>query len=225
MLNTPVLLQEKKLPKSLEFEVGVPIGEWTPLTSEVSCTSKRLPSGKVKWSYFAECSCSCGKTRRVNLENLKRGLTTHCGHVSSLNNHKHGKRRDRIYAIWNAMQYRINSPSCKAYKYYGGRGLDMDPRWLDFSVFYADMGDPPFEDATLERVDNNRGYWPDNVVWAGRVEQGRNKRNNIRYEYLGENLTLAEWAERLGINASTLSSRIYNYGWDVEKALSTPVAG
>lgn len=75
------------------------------------------------------------------------------------------------------MLQRVQNPNQWAYQFYGARGIDVDPRWLDFELFLADMGDKP-DGLTLERVDNDRGYWPDNCVWDTRLAQSRNRRNN-----------------------------------------------
>lgn len=76
---------------------------------------------------------------------------------------------------------------------------------------------------TLERKDNSKNYEPGNCVWRSRQYQNRNRRDNHRYMFNGEALTLAEWAERTGIKRLTLYMRINKYGWSVEKALTTPV--
>lgn len=81
------------------------------------------------------------------------------------------------------------------------------------------MGSPPFEKASIERVDNDRGYEPDNVVWADRTTQAKNKRTTVRFEFDGCSLTLREWSEKLGVKSATLASRIYLYGWSLDRAL------
>jgi|SRR6185436_19744472 len=79
------------------------------------------------------------------------------------------------YVCWNGMLSRVHNPKNPSYKNYGGRGIDVDPRWLTFETFLADMGEKP-AGLTLERVDNDKGYWPDNCVWATQAAQNKNRR-------------------------------------------------
>jgi len=95
----------------------------------------------------------------------------------------------------------------------------------NFEEFYRDMGDPPFPGAMLERQNNDLGYIKDNCVWATRAEQNRNRRNTVYYEFRGERLILADWAQRLNIKLCTLAGRIYTSKWPIEKAFTTPPKG
>lgn len=217
------------VPRSFRTEIGDIYGSWEVIDSIAA--RKKLKSsrtGKIKYVYFAVCKCACGRIEWVNTENLHRGLTCSCGCVprskSTSTCRTHGMRKTKIYAVWCSIKRRVLAESCYAYDDYGGRGIDIDPRWLKFENFYSDVGDSPFQGAELDRIDNNLGYWPNNVRWATRKEQMRNTRTNRRFEYNGESKTIGEWAETLGINPATLSSRIYLYRWSVEKALTTPVA-
>lgn len=87
----------------------------------------------------------------------------------------HGLSDSRAYASWRTMLRRLNDTRHHSWRWYGGRGLDMDPRWQDFQAFYADMGERPPQ-TTLDRIDNDRGYWPDNCRWATWDVQSSNKR-------------------------------------------------
>jgi hypothetical protein len=88
-----------------------------------------------------------------------------------------------------------------------------------FDAFYRDIGMRPSPKHTLERIDNDRGYFPGNVRWATRREQNRNKRNNHQISFMGETHPMAEWAEIFGINYNTLRDRL-QAGWPIETALS-----
>lgn len=109
-----------------------------------------------------------------------------------------------------------------AFQSYGGRGIKVCDKWHKFEGFYADMGDPPFEGASLDRINNDGNYEPGNVRWATSLEQARNNRRNVRYEFRGHNLLLVEWAEMIGLPRATLVSRVCLYGWPIERALTEP---
>lgn len=106
------------------------------------------------------------------------------------------------------------------YHDYGGRGISVCDSWRQsLDAFAWDVGERPSSDHQLDRVDNNGNYAPDNVRWATRKEQHRNKRNNRHLTAFGETLTLAEWAERTGMRKQTIRMRLVR-GWSVEQALS-----
>ena len=141
---------------------------------------------------------------------------------------KHGltpddpKRWHPLYRTWLMMKQRCGNPRFPKYASYGGRGIAVCQRWLhDFGAVLADVGTRPSPRHTLERVDNDGPYSPENVTWALPQRQGRNKRNNVKVSYRGETLCLIEWAERTGIDISTLSYR-FRRGWSPEAALTTP---
>jgi hypothetical protein len=133
----------------------------------------------------------------------------------------HGKRYDPIYAVWASMIGRCSNPQNTAYDNYGGRGISVCEKWQDFIGFYEDMGDAP-EGLTLDRINNELGYSPENCRWASRVEQSRNRRNVRQITIDGESAPLAEWASRYGINLATAWLRIKK-GWSDEAAIKTPI--
>lgn len=139
------------------------------------------------------------------------------GHANQL---KHGKRRSRIYSIWRNMRTRCENANCDFYPDYGGRGIKICEAWLSFENFYADMGDPP-EGMTLDRIDNDRGYFPGNCRWATKQEQSKNRRNARHVTAFGKTRLIAEWAEQTGTGESTIRARL-NKGWDAERAVGTP---
>jgi len=116
--------------------------------------------------------------------------------------HGHNKRGERTteYEIWAGIRKRVNNDNDKLYPYYGGRGITYDPRWEDFSTFLADVGYRPSKEHSLDRIDNDKGYFASNVRWATREEQARNRRNNIPYE----GVTLKEWCLNRGFNYKTV---------------------
>jgi hypothetical protein len=133
------------------------------------------------------------------------------------------KKANPLYRIWNGMKKRCYCQSEPAYKNYGARGIIICERWRsDFSAFFSDV-EADFEiGLTIERVNNNGNYEPNNIKWITRGEQNRNKRNNILIEYKGETKCLVEFADDYNIKRTTLIGRIKK-GWDIEKALTGPV--
>ena len=119
------------------------------------------------------------------------------------------------------MKGRCHNPNNKNYNDYGGRGITVCHRWQKFENFLADMGKRPV-DMTLDRVDNNGNYSPENCQWATRAQQSNNKRCVQLFVHNNQAKSLAQWARLCGINTTTLQSRLKN-GWSFELAISTPV--
>lgn len=133
----------------------------------------------------------------------------------------HGKSGTPIYWIWNQMIERCTRKTHKSYHRYGARGIYVCERWQKFENFFADMGERP-KGRTLDRIDNDGPYSPENCRWRTPREQAINSRHAHKITFNGETLALCEWAERVGIPAKALSVRITQYGWTPERALSTP---
>ncbi len=131
----------------------------------------------------------------------------------------HGMSDTRIYHIWRQMRYRCSSPNAPEYKNYGGRGITVHERWQSFECFYDDMGDPPTEKHTLERVDNSKGYGPDNCKWATYKEQLNNRRDSNRVTAFGRTQTMTQWAEEFHLPVTTLRNRINRAKMSPEDAL------
>lgn len=141
--------------------------------------------------------------------------------------HGHAKRGAHAseYDVWNAMHQRCSNRRCKAYPIYGGRGINVCERWSGedgYKSFIEDMGECP-EGRSLDRIDNSKGYSPENCRWATRKEQQRNRDCNNNVEINGEVRCVTEWAEILGINIRTVRKRMNALGWDAESALLQPV--
>lgn len=94
-------------------------------------------------------------------------------------NRRHGVSLTQEYAVWKHMRNRCNNPKCRDYPRYGGRGIKVDPRWDVYENFREDMGPRPSRKHSIERIDNDRGYGPDNCKWATKLEQSRNRSNVI----------------------------------------------
>lgn len=132
----------------------------------------------------------------------------------------HSMSRTNTYAVWRSMLSRCANPCAKDYPRYGGRGIAVCDRWRSFESFLADMGVKP-DGMTLDRKDGARGYEPDNCRWATPTEQARNTRQNVLVTHSGVTASVAEWAERVGLERKTLQYRI-RAGWDTARALTTP---
>lgn len=128
------------------------------------------------------------------------------------------------YRAWTAMKYRCNNPRCDAYEDYGGRGIKVCEWWnSSFDHFINDMGRKPGKRYSIDRIDNDLGYSPENCRWAIPEEQTNNRRTNVRLVFAGTSKTIAQWARHLGIKDVTLRARLFIWGWPVEKALGDPV--
>lgn len=175
-----------------------------------------------------ECICECGNIKIVLAENLKRGKTKSCGCYNDearvKNNTKHNLSQTRLYRIFEGMKTRCYNPKCKPYSAYGGRGIIICDEWLnDFINFYNWAIENGYNDAlSIDRIDVNGNYEPDNCRWANKKIQSRNRTNNKLYTYKGRTCCIAEWAEIIGINKNVLFNRL-KQGWDFKKAILKPV--
>jgi hypothetical protein len=130
----------------------------------------------------------------------------------------HGMSKTPIYRTWCAMRCRCFDFCCKNYFNYGGRGITVCDRWLTFENFFEDMGPRP-PGLQLERKDNDGNYEPGNCIWADRVQQANNKRNNRHITSHGLTMTLAQWARHKGLPMTRVHNRLNQLGWPVWKAL------
>jgi hypothetical protein len=173
-----------------------------------------------------QCRCACGKEVTSPLANLTKGHTKSCGCIVGKNsNPRHGHRprgdASPTYQSWQAMKSRCCCLGDHAYSQYGGRGIKVCEKWMRFEGFLADMGQRP-DGHSLDRIDNDGDYEPSNCRWATRSQQQRNTRGNRLLTFRGETMCVAAWAERIGLNESTLWCRITRSGWSVEDALTRP---
>jgi hypothetical protein len=174
---------------------------------------------------ICRCSCRPGTIKRVDRYSVLYGTTRSCGcllsEISFALRYRHGKKRTRIHWVWSAMKSRCLNPNNKDFGRYGGRGITVCDRWMDFRNFYADMGDPPPKH-TLERKNNNLGYSPENCIWATQDKQTRNRENVRRLSAGGETMLLIDWARRLGTGPSVIRNRLKR-GWGESRAVTEPI--
>ena len=143
--------------------------------------------------------------------------------MNKLGNLKHGGCGTLTYARWKSMIARCHNPMATNFKYYGARGIIVCEQWRNsFEAFHKDMGDCPNSNMTLERINNDIGYQPENCTWATKASQNRNRSHCVPLTYRGETKILTEWAASVGISANALAMRI-RLGWSVERALTQPL--
>lgn len=131
-------------------------------------------------------------------------------------------RDQRLFWIWSAMRQRCNNPNDKGFKNYGGRGIKVCKEWGAFANFLRDMGPRP-AGGMLDRTNNDGNYEPGNCRWTTRKEQNGNRRNCIYVEVAGATVSLKEACRRLGLKYRPIHKRIVSRGWEVTRALSTPI--
>lgn len=163
------------------------------------------------------CRCECGEVKFVRGSHMTSGNVSSCGCTKG--NIKHRESKTRLYHIWNGMRERCFNENIPDYSRYGGRGIYVCPEWAVYENFrdwalangYAD-------NLSIDRIDNNSNYCPENCRWATAKQQANNTRKTRLITYNGETHSVSEWARILNIKQSTLSMRINKYGWSVEKA-------
>ena len=178
------------------------------------------------------CRCSCGGATTLRTVELTKGHTKSCGCLAKETSRalclkrnpsrvSHGMTGTSEYQIWKNILARCRNANAPNHHNYGGRGITVCGRWLEsFENFYADMGDRPSKQHTLDRIDNNGPYSPENCRWAIWEVQHRNKRTNRLLTADGVTKHITDWANDLGICIKSLHWRIEN--WGLEAALTTP---
>jgi hypothetical protein len=182
------------------------------------------------------CKCICGKEKRVLKYNLKQGKSTSCGCLqkeiaaelcSKLDSSTHGfgSKKDRLYRIWNGMKSRCYSVNTHYYSNYGGRGIEVCDEWKkDFMSFREWALNNGYSDSlSIDRIDVDGNYEPNNCKWATKHEQDRNKRNNIFFNVKGEKLTMKEVSRLTGIPDNTLHYRYHVHGKKTYEEIIQPI--
>lgn len=188
-------------------------------------------AGRDKRKYATwKCQCDCGNEVIKRSYYLRRAVKPSCGcwkkEMASRLHTKHGKRNTRLYEIWKAMKQRCSNPNHAKYEYYGGKGVEVCSEWQnDFQAFYDwAMANGYADNLTIDRIDNDKGYSPNNCRWETVKNQHNHTSANRYITYNGEIHTLAEWGEIVKIKPSTIYDRL-SCGWSVERALTTRPKG
>ena len=181
--------------------------------------AKNTKNYKVKW----RCLCECGCEAIVRGDSLTSGRTKSCG--CSIGAHPiHNDTGSKLYYTWQAMRYRCENPNHQSYKDYGGRGIKVCSEWQDYLIFKEWAYKNGYDDKlTIDRIDVNGDYTPDNCRWVTMKKQANNRRSNTQYEYNNESHSLSEWCDIYHLSYKTVHARIKDRGWSFEKAISTPI--
>jgi hypothetical protein len=179
--------------------------------------------GKLRWL----CKCDCGNTKIVFSSDL--GVNSNsCGclrkEITKARRTTHGLSNTRTYTIWWDMKLRCYYPSSRHYYRYGMRGIKVCKRWMDgFQNFLDDMGECPSSKHSLDRINNEGNYTPENCRWATSQQQAQNTRTNHMISWQGQTKCIAQWERDLGFPSHCLQQRISKRKWSIEKAFTTPI--
>lgn len=186
----------------------------------VSLLEKSTPRRKA---HIWLAQCDCGRLTKVPVSAFRSGGIKSCGcwNLEVLKRRKttHGLSDTDEYRVWVQMIGRCTNQTNPAYARYGGRGIRVCEEWLKFEAFYRDMGRRPTPKHTIERMDNDLGYSPENCCWATPSEQARNRRSNHKVLLWGEEMVVFDAERRLGLCNSTIYQRRKNHGETPQQAV------
>ena len=173
------------------------------------------------------CLCECGQEVKVTADHLRNGDTKSCGclqkELAKKRVQSHGQSNSRLYTIWSLMKARCLNSKNTGYVNYGGRGIRICKRWLNFESFYIWAISHGYnKNLSIDRIDNNGDYKPSNCRWTDMKTQCNNRRTSIIIEFENEKHTMKKWAEIKNIKYRTLARR-FEKGWTIEDALTKPI--
>lgn len=183
------------------------------------------PDENGRWYWIFNCECGNSVERKLShiMKGKSLGSVSHCGCSPALKTHGLSKKFEKLKWVWVAMKQRCYNPSCKDFPHYGQRGIIVCQEWHDFEKFHTWAISSGYKDkVTIERVDVNGHYCPENCTWVKNERQALNRTNTLKYKYQGKMYDIRELSELSGINYHTLKGRLTNYGWSVERAISEP---
>lgn len=210
--------------KEQENLIGKRFGRWTVI-EEAPTTD---PSQPKFW-----CLCDCGTKSAVYMYSLLSKKSLSCGclqrEVASIVSYKHGCSKERLYHVWDGMKQRCNNPNHVAYQQYGARGISVCKEWSEdytkFREFMLSHGydpDAPFGECTIDRIDNDGNYCPENCRVISVQEQQNNKSDVFSFILDGRRTTISGAARSKGKTRSCIKYRL-NHGWSLEDAIETPL--
>ncbi len=173
--------------------------------------------GKNKWGIYKWlCQCDCGKITVLDINSF--GKVKSCGCLLNSRNRMSVLHKE-YYNIYSAMIQRCYNLNNRSYKRYGARGIKVCDRWLNsFENFFVDMGEKPSSEHSIDRIDNNGDYTPQNCRWATRKEQAQNTRRSRKLTFDGKTKTMSEWARQLKISRQCLQQRM-KQGYSIKDAI------
>lgn len=174
--------------------------------------------GRLTGSCMWDCTCDCGTSLLVRSQCLRNGMTKSCGCLLRDTNRSrmttHGWSKHPLYQLWASMIGRCRDIGHTSYNRYGGRGITVCDRWLQFENFLSDMGQRPSPLHSVDRIDNNGPYSPENCRWSTATEQLLNRRTTRFLTHNGETKTHSEWERQAGITRGSIYNRLKAYGPD-----------
>lgn len=178
-------------------------------------------SGESTWV----CKCDCGNVHIVRGSKLRNGTSTSCGCYAREKASTHGMTQTRLYKIWSIMKQRCYNFQNKKYKNYGKRGIIICDEWLNSFEAFRDWAlSHGYEDnLTIDRIETNGNYEPNNCRWTDMKTQQNNRTNNHIVEYNGEKHTVSEWSKITGIPAKTLYDRLTYKKWTIDDVFTRPI--
>lgn len=199
-------MPDGELPRQARDLTGQTFGELTAMHPEHSNGRKRW------WRFQCSCGAQCVRCGADVVKAAKQGATPRCGapvHTAG-QNRTHGMSKHPAYWVWRSMRDRCRLPTHQAWENYGARGIRVCPEWdSSFDAFWRDMGPTYMRGLDLDRIDNDKGYTPENCRWTSRRENSMNKRNTER------RVDVVALSKETGINTTTIYYRLAN-GWSVE---------
>lgn len=198
---------------------GMKFNRWTVIKR-----GKNTMRGQATWL----CRCDCGTIREVAGADLRNNKSKSCGclqkEVAGDTNRTHGKSFSRLHRIWRGMKSRCENPKNFKASRYHDRGIAVCKEWHEFIRFYEWAVNNGYSDElSIDRIDNDKDYSPENCKWSNAVEQANNKSTNHMLTYKGKRQSMSMWSKEIGIPYGALRSRINQRHWSTEKALSTPL--
>lgn len=185
---------------------------------------ENAPKGVVRW----ECKCDCGNVAIVRSGDLKNGAVKSCGCLRSdigKRSTTHGMSKTRLYQTWVNIRGRCCRTNNPAYSLYGGRGIMICDDWKNSFEAFARwaLANGYQDDLTIERIDYNKGYMPENCKWISMGEQANNRRSNVSITFNNETHNLSQWCKIYGKEYNLVYNRIHKNKWDFERAMFEPV--